>query len=186
MVPVMSLWMPILVSAVLVFFVSFLIHMVLGYHRADYNQVPSEDGVAEALRRFDVPPGDYMLPYCGDQKTMKSPEFQAKFAKGPVVMMTVFKPGPISMGGQLVQWFVYCVVVGIFAAYIAGLALPPGAPYRTVFRFTGTVAFTGYALALVQQSIWYKRSWGTTGRILFDGMVYGLGTAGVFGWLWPS
>ena len=64
-------------------------------------------------------------------------------------------------------------------------ALGPGAHYLSVFRFAGTVAFAGYSLGLLQNSIWYKRNWGTTARGMIDGLVYGLLTAGVFGWLWP-
>jgi hypothetical protein len=54
-----------------------------------------------------------------------------------------------------------------------------------VFRLVGTAAFMGYSLALLQHSIWYKRNWGTTLKSVFDGLLYGLLTAGVFGWLWP-
>ena len=42
MVPVMSLWMPIILSAVIVFLTSFVIHMVLTYHRGDYKALPDE------------------------------------------------------------------------------------------------------------------------------------------------
>jgi hypothetical protein len=76
------------------------------------------------------------------------------------------------------------VIVSIFAAYIAGRALGPGAPYLEVFRFAGSTAFAGYALALAQNSIWYKRNWGATLKSMFDGLVYALLTAGTFGWLW--
>jgi hypothetical protein len=89
------------------------------------------------------------------------------------------------MTGNLVGWFIYLLVVGLFAAYIASRALPPGSPYPAVFRFVGTTAFVGYALALWQMSIWYRRSWTTTIKSTVDGLLYGLLTAGVFGWLWP-
>ena len=84
------------------------------------------------------------------------------------------------------MWFLYCMVVGVFAAYIAGHALGPGAHYLGVFRFAGCTAFVGYALALLQNSIWYKKAWGATLKSMFDGFVYALLTAGVFGWLWPG
>lgn len=100
--------------------------------------------------------------------------------------MTVLKPGPPAMGASLVQWFLYCVAVGIFAAYVAGRALEPGAHYLAVFRFAGCTAFVGYAVALWQNSIWYKRAWSTTLKSTFDGLVYALLTAGTFGWLWPE
>lgn len=185
MVPVTALWLPILLSAVLVFVLSSVMHMVLTYHRADYRKLPDEDGVMEALRRFDIRPGDYLMPCAGAAAEMKNPAFVDKMTRGPVAMMTVMPSGPPSMGASLVQWFVYCIVISIFAAYVAGAALPLGADYLDVFRFAGTTAFAGYSLALVQNSIWYKRSWATTMRSVFDGLVYALFTAGTLGWLWP-
>jgi hypothetical protein len=186
MVTVMSLWLPILLSAVFVFVVSSIIHMLLGYHRTDFGKVPDEDQVMEALRKFDIPPGDYVVPCAGSSKEMKSPEFLEKATKGPVAFMTVIPSGPPKMGMSLVQWFLYAVVVGGFAAYITGRALEPGAHYLAVFRFAGCTAFIGYSLALLQNSIWYKRKWSATLKSGFDGLVYALFTAGTFGWLWPS
>lgn len=186
MVPVLSLWLPILLSAAIVFVASSILHMVFTYHRSDYRKVPAEDEVMEALRRFDIPPGDYVIPCPGSYKEMGTPEFVEKQTKGPVAFMTVLPEGRPSMAKDLVQWFVYCIVVGIFAAYVAGRALEPGAHYLAVFRFAGSTAFVGYTLALWQYSIWYKRAWSTTLKSTLDGLLYALLTAGTFGWLWPS
>jgi hypothetical protein len=185
MVPLTSLWLPILVSAVIVFVASSIIHMALPFHRKDYKPIPSEDGVMEALRRFKIPAGDYFMPHASGPSSMKDPAFVEKRSKGPVMVATVMPGGPVNMGTPLAQYFVYCVVVSTFAGYVAGVALPPGSPYLAVFRFAGTVAFVGYSLALVQSSIWYRRSWATTVRLMVDGLIYGLLTAGTFGWLWP-
>ncbi len=186
MVSILSLWFPILLSAVFVFIVSSLIHMLLPYHRKDFGKVPSEDEAMESLRKLEIPPGDYMLP-CGEgPESMRDKEYIEKYTKGPVVLMTVMKSGPPAMGGSLALWFVYSVVVGIIAAYIAGHALAPGAHYLAVFRFTGCVAFTGYSVALLQNSIWFKRKWSSTCKSMFDGLIYALVTAGTFGWLWPA
>jgi hypothetical protein len=182
----MSLWLPILLSAVIVFIVSSIIHMVLPYHRSDFGKVASEDEVMDALRKFDIAPGEYVIPCAGSPKEMGTPEFIEKAKKGPVAFMTVMPSGIPSMGASLVQWFVYCILVGIVAAYIAGRALEPGAHYLAVFRFAGCTAFAGYALALLQNSIWYKRAWSTTLKSIFDGLVYALCTGGTFGWLWPN
>lgn len=186
MVTHISLWLPVLLSAVAVFLVSSIIHMVFTYHQSDWAKLPREDGVADALRAFDIPPGDYMLPRGEGPKDMKNPEFIARMTRGPVLLMTVWKPGPPAMGKNLAQWFVYCVLVSCFAAHLAGRALDPGAAYMAVFCFVGTAAFGGYALALLQDSIWYRRKWSTTAKNLFDGVIYALVTAGVFGWLWPG
>jgi hypothetical protein len=185
MVPLTSLWLPILLSAVIVFVASSLIHMVLGYHKNDLRPVPKEDEVMAALRPFNIPPGDYALPRAGSMKEMGNSAFVEKHKKGPVVVMTVMPPGPPQMSGALVQWFLYSLVVGVFAAYVTSRAVAPGATYLEVFRFAGTTAFLSYGMALPQFSIWYKRSWGTTLLSMLDGLIYGLLTAGTFGWLWP-
>jgi hypothetical protein len=184
MVPVMSLWAPILLSAVLVFVASSILHMVLPYHRSDYRRVPAEDELMESLRKLAVPPGNYMMPYAGSPGAMKDPAFIEKKKRGPVALLTVMKDP--SMGASLTQWFIYCVVVSVLAAYIAGRALGPGAEYLSVFRFAGCTAFVGYALALWQNSIWYKIAWSTTLKSNIDSLVYGLLTGGAFGWLWPA
>ena len=50
MVSLANLWLPVLLSAVIVFFASSIIHMVLPYHRSDYKKLPDEDNVRAALR----------------------------------------------------------------------------------------------------------------------------------------
>jgi len=186
MVSIMSLWLPILLSAVFVFVASSIIHMLLPYHKSNVKKVPNEDGAMDALRPFNIPPGDYMMPRCESSKDMKSPEFNEKLKKGPVVLMTVMPTGPFSMTKSLIQWFIFCIVVGIFAAYIAGRALVAGAEYSDVLRFAGCTAFIGYALALLHDSIWWARAWSTTIKFVFDGIIYGLITGATFGWLWPN
>ncbi len=186
MVSLAALWLPILAAAVLVFIASSLLHMVLTYHNADYGKLPSEDKVMNAMRPFNIPPGDYMMPAPAGAASMKDPEFLARRKRGPIAMMTVWPGGDINMTGQLAQWFVFCLVVSLFAAYLTSRALPAGAPYMEAFRFSGTVAFVGYGLALWEISIWYRRSWMTTLRSNIDALIYGLLTGGVFGWLWPQ
>lgn len=186
MVSIPSLWVPIVVSAVFVFVASAIMHMVLRYHSRDMRPLPREAEVMEALRRFDIPPGDYAMPRAGSMAAMKDPEFIAKMKAGPVAHMTVLQSGPPKMGKSLLLWFLYSIVVSIFAAYVAGRALHQGDPYLAVFRFAGCTAFAGYSLALLQNSIWYGRNWGTTLLSMFDGLIYALLTAGTFGWLWPS
>ena len=185
MVSVATLWAPILLSAVLVFVISSVIHMLLGYHANDFAKVSRQGEVMDALRGFNLSPGDYLMPRPDSAAHARSPEFAATVAKGPMVLMTVMPSGGTSMGRSLALWFVYTVIVGLFAGYVAGLALGPGAEYRQVFRVSSTVAFAGYVLALWQGVIWYGRSGTTAAKATFDGLVYALVTGGVFGWLWP-
>jgi hypothetical protein len=185
MVPVMSLAIPILVSAVLVFIASFIFHMLLPFHRNDLRLLSNEGEVQDALRRLKIAPGDYAIPCAPTPADMKKPEFMDRMKKGPVVFMTVSPGGAYSMAKPLTLWFLYSIGVSIFAAYIAGRALGPGAHYLQVFRFAGATAFLGYSMALLQNSIWWRKNWGATIRSAIDGLVYGLLTAGTFGWLWP-
>ncbi len=188
MVGLASLWLPILLASVFVFVASSIIHMFLPYHKKDFSTIPNEDGVLDALRGFSIPPGDYMFPNTGgDPNVLKSEAYREKARKGPVGVLTMFPAGdPFAMGAQMTQWFLYCLLVSVFAAYLTSRAVPMGTEYLQVFRFAGTTAFAAYALALLQRSIWYKQPWSTTLKNVFDGLVYALLTAGTFGWLWPS
>jgi hypothetical protein len=185
MVAIASLWLPIVLAAVAVFLVSFLIHTVVGYHWNDYRSVPRQEAAMDALRALNLEPGDYFLPRAETPKQMRSPEFKALFERGPVALMSVWKPG-MQMGKSLAQWFVYLLVVGFCCAYLAGRELHPGAEYLAVFRVVGFTAFMAYSLALPQSAIWYRKNWRTTLISMFDGLVYASVTAGMFGWLWPK
>ncbi|HJS22032.1 MAG TPA: hypothetical protein VJ764_05195 [Steroidobacteraceae bacterium] len=185
MTSLLALWLPIVVSAVIVFIASSIIHMGPFWHRGDYPKVPNEDRLRDAMRPLNIPPGEYMVPRVSSSKEMQAPEFQEKLKQGPVLVMTVMPNGMMSMTSNLVQWFLYCVLVSFFAAYVASRALPGGEEYLRVFQLVGATAFVGYTLALYQMSIWYKRSWSLTIKATVDGLIYALLTGGTFGWLWP-
>jgi hypothetical protein len=185
MTELIDLWIPVFLSAAVVFLASSIIHMLSPWHKSDYPKVPDQDKVMDALRPFAIPPGDYMMPRPAGSKDLRSAEFLAKMNKGPVMIFTVMPNGQMSMARNLILWYVYCAVVGLFAAYIAGRALPFGATYIQVFRFVGATAFIGYCMALWQMSIWYRRAWSSTIKSSVDGLIYALLTAGIFGWLWP-
>ncbi|HET7294445.1 MAG TPA: hypothetical protein VFM88_18620 [Vicinamibacteria bacterium] len=185
MVPLSSLWLPILLSAVLVFVASSIVHMVLGLHRSDYGKLANEDAVLEALRGAGVAPGTYTFPCAANPKDMSTPEMLEKYKKGPVGILNVIPSGPPAMPKLLGQWFAFSVLVGVFAAYLAGRALGPGAHYLAVFRVVGTVAFLAYLSTHATDPIWKGERWGIALKHAADGFVYALLTAGVFGWLWP-
>jgi hypothetical protein len=185
MVSLTALWIPILLSAVLVFVVSSIIHMASPWHKNDYPRIPNEDAVRSALRPLNIPPGSYMVPRPASPKEMGSPEFAEKMKTGPVLMLQVMPNGMTPMTKNLINWFIYLIVIGVFAAYLTSRAVGPGTNYLTVFRFVGTTAFMGFALALWQMTIWYRRSWVITMKSTIDGLIYACLMGGVFGWLWP-
>jgi hypothetical protein len=91
MVSILSLWLPILLSAVLVFIISSVIHMVIGYHNSDYKKIPGQDKFRDDVRKYNLPPGDYMFPYTSDSKERNSKEFQDKYRIGPSGIVTLFR-----------------------------------------------------------------------------------------------
>ncbi|HLV86402.1 MAG TPA: hypothetical protein VKV39_05445 [Candidatus Sulfotelmatobacter sp.] len=177
-----ALWLPIVLSAVIVFVASSIIHMVLPYHRSDYRQLPDEEKARTALRGLTQ--GLYVIPYCTHQ-TMKSPEAQEKYREGPVGFLTVLPSGPPAMGKFLGLWFVYCLVIAFFTAYLTWHTVTPGSNYLIVFRVAGTAAFLAYGLGGLSNGIWKGQPWSNVIKEAFDGLIYGLLTAGTFGWLWP-
>jgi len=182
----MSIFAPIVLSAVLVFILSAIIHMVLKYHNSDYKRLPNEDAVRAALRSGNPEPGrQYLFPYAGDMKQMGSPEMQQKFIEGPVGLLYLRRPGPPTMGPALVQWFLFTLWVSLLVAFVASRAIAPGTAYLPVFCTVAAVAFLAYAAGVLPASIWMGKPWAVTAKEMFDGLLYALVTAGAFGWLWP-
>lgn len=182
-----DLWLPIVLSAVFVFVASSIIHMVFVFwHKGDYGKLPGEDQILEAMRGQNVQPGHYMFPCAASMKDACTPEMTEKFNRGPVGFMTVVPSGQMKMGKCLVLWFLFSLLISICAAYVAQLTIGSNAPYLLVFRMTGAVAVVGYTLGGIPESIWKGLSWKIQIKHGIDGIIYGLLTAGTFGWLWPE
>lgn len=178
----LALWLPILLSAVVLFFVSALAWMALPHHRADYGKLPQEDAVIAQLRQLNVPPGRYIFPYSGTHQNAQDPEYQRKFREGPVGTVTVF--GPVNMGVNMVQTFVFFLLSSTMLAYLAWLALDgQPASFLRVFRLVGTAGVLTYTCAAIPNDIWFKRPLWTN---LIDGVVYGLISGCLFALCWPA
>jgi hypothetical protein len=181
---IIELWMPILLSAVLVFVASSIIHMVLqGWHASDCHGLKGEEGVMRALREAGNGPGEYMMPYPSSMEEMKSDVYCAKMKEGPVGRVILMPGNSFHMGSSLLQWFIFCVVVGIFCAYIMQFALAEGTDYMAVFRLTSVVAFCSYAFSHAHNLIWAGTPLKVALKFGLDGLVYALITGGTFGWL---
>jgi hypothetical protein len=187
MVPLSSLWLPILLSSVFVWIASALAWTLLPHHKSDFHGLPDEEALRRALLETKTGPGLYPIPYCEGSKAMGSEETLKKLEEGPVGILTLRAPGKPSMGLPMALSFVYYLVVGVFVAYVTAVAVEP-APhqYLTVFRVAGTTAIVAYCGALIPRSVWFGHPWGATVKECLDGVVYGLLTAGTFGWLWPA
>ena len=186
MISLTALWLPILLSVVIVFVASSVMHMVLPYHKSDYRKLPDENRVTDAMRAAGVTPGpDYFFPYYSF-KEMKSGPVIEQLKRGPVGLLTVLPSGAPAIGKNLLQWCVYCLVLSLFTAYLGSRTLAAGTGFLEVFCVIGTAAFLGYGGAQAQESIWAGRSWVVTFKHIFDSLIYAGLTAGTFGWLWPK
>lgn len=184
MVTITSLWLAILLSAVIVWVASFLVWMVMPYHKNDYRGLPDEGAVLGAMQ--NLAPGQYNFPHLASRADLKQPEVAAKFESGPAGFLTVVPRGAPNMGKGMALSFLYFLLVGVCVAYLTGRTLSPGTEYLTVFRVAGTTAWLAYGAASVTDAIWFGRPWSSVAKTLIDALIYGLLTAGVFGWLWPA
>lgn len=177
-----SLWLPILLSSVAVFFASFLNWVVLPTHKKDFSAVSDEEATRKALS--GLAPGQYNLPHYPDMNDLKKPEAQKKFNDGPVAFITVLPNGIPNMGKNMGMIFVFYVVVSVFAAYVATRTLDASASYLSVFRLVGTVTFLAHGMGIVQDAVWFGRPWSAVWKQMGDSLIYALLTGGFFGWLW--
>lgn len=181
-----SLWLPILLSAVVVFIISSLVHMVFKWHAFDYKGFYDEEAVRGALGGEKVQTGiKYVVPYCEDMKQMGSEEMQRKYQEGPNAVIVFGPNGRPNMGKYLGQWFLWSLVVAFIAAFITSRLIPHDAGLAlSAAKLSGAITFIAHGFGSVQESIWMYRSWRSTATYLLDGLLYGLGTAAVFYWLW--
>ena len=181
-----ELWLAIVLSAVLVFIMSALVHMVFKYHNGEVNAAPNQDALQNAIR--GAAPGVYAFPMAADPKDRMSPEWMKKWSEGPSAFLTVMRAGYSGMGPMLGKWFVFNLVVSFFTAYVAAHALAMGAggpSYLPVFRVVGTIGLMAYGFAYTGDAIWFGKPWRMWATNMLDALLYGLVMAGTFGWLWP-
>src|SRR5213075_773827 len=95
MVPLPTLWLPILVSAVFVFIASNILWMALPFwHRKDYSR-PADDRVfVEAAKPLRS--GLYIFPFVDWRNA--TPETKAKIAAEPAGVMIIRNPNKFSFG----------------------------------------------------------------------------------------
>lgn len=187
MVSLTALWLPILLSAVVVHFAAAIVWMVLPHHKTDWGKIPDEGKILDHLKDHAVGPGMYHLPFHGGGSEMKNPAYQETLRSGQAIFMQVW-PGTriLNMGKSMMMVFIYYIVIGILVAYLGSRVLPVGTEYMTVFQVIGVAALLGYAGSLPLKAIFWGYSWSMVLKEMFDAALYALLTAGVFGWLWPG
>lgn len=185
MTPLLSLWLPILLSAVVVFVISSLIHMVIKWHAPDYRGFANEDAVRDAIRAGNPAPGRYVVPYCADMKAMGSDAMLKKYREGPVGHIVIAPTGVPQMGRHLGLWFLWSLAVAAIAAYLAirVLGLDPQHA-RGAAKLVGAVTFIAHGFGTMQESIWMARPWSSSAKYLLDAALYAVACGFVFFWFW--
>ena len=181
MVTIGSLWLAIIVSAVVAWIGSAITNVVLPHHKTDFAALPDE---GELSGLADAAPGRYDFPHMTGMKDLQDESNIAKLNAGPVGIITIMPKGMINMSRNLGLSFIYNLVVGFLVAYITAATLSADATYLEVFRVAGFSAWLAYSWALVPEAIWFGRSWSNVLKYMADGLFYAGLTAGVFGWLW--
>jgi hypothetical protein len=178
--------LPILLSAVVVFVISSLIHMVLQWHSADYGTLPNEEAIRDVIRAGNPAPGRYVLPHCKEMKEMSSPEMQKKYQEGPVGHVTIMANGLPNMGKYLGQWFLWSLAISVVAGYLVARVIGLDHTHaRSAGKLVGALTFIAHGFGSVTESIWGGRPWGHTAKNLVDAALYAVGSGAVFCWLWP-
>lgn len=180
-----AVWLPIVVSAVLVFVASAVVHMFMPYHQTEFSPAPNAGAIQAALR--DAAPGMYGFPMAPEPKERMKPEWMKKWADGPSGWVTVVPRGPMSMPRAMGLSFVVNLVVALLVGWLAWRAFTHGPPTTSqAFRFTGVATFMAYGLSAAYESIWFGRPWRSWFFVLVDSALFGLVTGGAFAWLWPQ
>jgi hypothetical protein len=186
-----DLWLPILVSAVAVWFAAALAWTILPHHKGDFKPLPNEDAAMSAVRNLAIPPGVYFFPHMKDcNKAKMDPVAREKFEKGPHGLLQVWPPDRFGkMGRNMILLFIFYIVVGVFIAYLATLAsggLPRGSEFMQVFQFTGTAGIMAYCFGSIPIDICFGKPLRSILACLADGVAYGLITGAIFGAMWPG
>lgn len=182
----LSLWLPILLSAVAVWFVSTIFGMPFLHHKNDWIGLPpaEEDALMEFLRKSGVKPGNYLFPDFRTREAMESEKVSKALEHGPVGHLSLWRP-PLTMGDKLAGTFIVYLAVSTLIGYLASVALPRAADFAKVFQVVGTAGILAYSFAFIPNAIWFGAYKRTIVIGFIDGIVFGVITGVIFAWRWP-
>jgi len=177
------LWLPILVSAAVVFALSAASHMLLPWRTGEFGHVPAAERLQAAVR--DLPPGQYAFPAGPDPRERGSKASLERWAAGPSGWLTIVPRGSVRMGRNLGLSFLVYLAVSFLCAYVATFALGEAPGRLAIVRLVSTVGVMTYAVGTSFTSIWFSRPWKAYAADVLDALVQGFAMAAVFAWLWP-
>ena len=177
----LSLTLPIILSAVALFFASFLSWMVIQLHKKDWGKLKNEDDLMAAVQKCNFPVGSYMFPCANSQAEMQTEAFQKRYDTGPRGVLTILPK--VNMGQNLALTFAYFLAVSIGLGLLATMAFPPGTGFLSVFAFIFIAGFMVFVAAMVSQAIWFRPR--IVGHVI-ESVAYAAVTAVIFAALWPG
>ncbi len=178
------LWLPILLSAAVVWIASAIVWMALPHHKRDFIALPDEDAFMDHVRRSGIEPGNYVFPDFRDRETMSSEKTQKALKEGPVGHLSVWRT-PLTMGDKMVATFVVYLVVSTLIGYLTRVALPGPAPFAKVFQVAATAGILSYSFSFIPNAVWFGSYKRTIVASFLDGIFFGLITGAIFAWRWP-
>lgn len=179
-----QLWLPIIASAVAVWMLAAMAWTALPHHKGDFSKLAGEDALMDALRPMNIPPGNYMFPKCS-HKEAQSPEFKAKWERGPAGTLSVW-PSTMNMAKPMILSFLVYLAASVLIAYVGSMTLPAGTGFSKVFQVLGTAGVLAYCFGGLPQGIWFRAYPRAMVACFIDGVVFGLATGAIFAWLWPA
>jgi len=185
MTELLSLWLPIVVSGVALFFLSFLMWAILPHHAKDVGFHPRQDELASHINESGLKPGMYMFPNCADKKDYGSDEHKASVEKGPWGTLSVWPSKP-NMGRNMALTVAYMLFASILVAYVASTARPPGASFLSVFQIATTASAMIFVVGGWLNNIWFGKRLRFVITDAIDGLVYSVVAGLIFALLWPG
>lgn len=180
----LSLWLPIVLSAAVVWIAAAIVWMALPHHKNDFIALADEDGFMDDLRKRGIKPGNYVFPDFRGREAMKSQKVCKALEEGPVGHLSLWQP-PLGMAGKMLGTFIVYLAVSTLIAYLASVTLPKPAEFARVFQVVGTAGILAYSFSHIPNAIWFGSYKRTIFASIIDGIVYGLITGVIFAWRWP-
>ena len=184
----MQLWLPIVLSAVILFIASSVIWMFAPHHKTEWKEPPQVDALRTFLRQSGITAGAFVFPHmtAADRADKaKAAEKMKQAEEGPAGVLFLRAPGPMGMGRMMVQQFVFFLVVAALIALLDVHMMDRGTVYLAVFKRDAIIAFLTFGLGTAPESIWFARPWKSFWLQAIDAAIYAGLLAGTFGWLWP-
>ena len=176
---VMTLWLPIIVGTVVLWFLSFFAWALLPHHFGDTQKAPGEEELKQFIKEANIPTGNYLFPHAENPKAQGTKEYVDNYTAGPRGMLCVYKMP--NMPVNMINTILYFLVTVFTIAYITSVACPKESGFMQVFRIAGTIGVLTYASSGFLNRIWFTaRHW----THVLDGTVYGLVLGLIFGMLW--